>query len=121
MQGTKYAVTPVHTEEEIKLYDKFRITDSVASGINQPDYWQNFATAWSKASLSESMLRKNVFYKTAKSLKQHFNEAKDKSKCYNSLKMNEEKVNAADESLKSRFPKVKPTTTAESESTRTTF
>ncbi|CEP12601.1 hypothetical protein [Parasitella parasitica] len=110
MQGTKYAVTPVHTDEEIKLYDKFRLTDSLASGINQPDYWQKFATAWSKA-LNESMLRKNVFYKTAESLllKQHFNKTEDKSKNYNSLRMNEEKVNAADEILNNNSRKRKHT------------
>ncbi|KAI8642088.1 hypothetical protein BD408DRAFT_443764 [Parasitella parasitica] len=108
MQGTKHAITPIHTNEEVKLYHKLRLTDSLASGINQSNYWQKFAAAWSKE-LNDNIHCKFIFYKTAESLKQHFDKTKDKSKYYNSLQFNEEKVNTVDEILNNNSRKRKHT------------
>ncbi|KAI8640737.1 hypothetical protein BD408DRAFT_444953 [Parasitella parasitica] len=112
MQDTKHAITPVHTDKEVRLYHKLRLTVSLASGINQSDYWQKLSAAWSKE-LSDNILCKNIFYKTAESLKQYFEKTKDKSKYYNSLQVNEEKVKTVDEILNKN--------SIESESIPTTF
>lgn len=86
-QNTLFAVVPVHTKEEILLYDKLVSTHKKDLYVNInssiPDF-DSFAKIWS--SFADGV---KIFYKTPEHLKLYFNKRLEAGVFYNTILLNE--------------------------------
>lgn len=92
-QKTKLAVTAVHTNEEVALYQAL-ITDPVNKAIirfqgqtQKPDFVE-FAKLWSTFCKEQS----KIYYKTSRHLESYFNVMEDRKKYGDSVMLNIQKV-----------------------------
>lgn len=86
-QGTLYAVTAVHTNEEINLYDyiiKNRRDDVYTSSEKDSPDFNLFARIWSEYCTE----RTSVFYKTPEHISSYYNKMEDRKKYFETVKQN---------------------------------
>ncbi|KAI7893695.1 uncharacterized protein EV154DRAFT_581873 [Mucor mucedo] len=104
MLGTKIAVTPVHTEEEMELYLLLRRNNpSLANQVFSEKTWQDFTILWSQQ--CNDGKKKNIFYKTPENLRHYFNQREDQSRYLNSVILNKERVDSASTLIKESYEK----------------
>ncbi|KAG2216099.1 hypothetical protein INT45_001361 [Circinella minor] len=68
-QGTKYAVTPIHTPQELEKFRKF--IKEPAKGSISANQWVDLSIQWNK-SISQPVDGVVIFYKTPEHLKIHY-------------------------------------------------
>ncbi|KAI9341092.1 hypothetical protein BD770DRAFT_399300 [Pilaira anomala] len=92
-QKTKLAVTAVHTNEEVALYQTL-ITDPVHKALikfrgqaQKPDFVE-FAKLWSRFCKDQS----KIYYKTSRHLESYFNVMEDRKKYRDSVMLNIQKI-----------------------------
>ncbi|KAI7867214.1 uncharacterized protein EV154DRAFT_583071, partial [Mucor mucedo] len=105
MQGTSYAVTPIHTDEEVKLYEQLRKHNpSLVSQAVSEQCWQDFTILWSRE--CNKGITKNIFYKLPENLRQYFKERENQSRYLNSVLLNKETVDTATELIQKSQQKI---------------
>jgi hypothetical protein len=87
-QGTAFAVTAVHTEEEMELFDRLLVSehDLIFDGSSTLPSFSIFAKIWSTFCLENS----NIFYKTEDHLNAYFNIKEDRARYGNTVLLNVE-------------------------------
>ncbi|KAI9260268.1 hypothetical protein EDC94DRAFT_648927 [Helicostylum pulchrum] len=86
-QGTSFAVTAVHTKEEMELFDELLVTEhDLIFGSSQLPTFSIFAKLWSVYCLENS----NIFYKTEDHLNTYFNIKEDRARYGNTVLLNTE-------------------------------
>lgn len=90
-QGTRFAVTAIHTKEEVALYAKLLVDqrDEIypSQNASKPNF-NTFALIWNKNCKEGN----NIYYKTAQHLQTYFNVTEDRKKYCNSVLLNLEVV-----------------------------
>ncbi|GAA5803691.1 hypothetical protein HPULCUR_009174 [Helicostylum pulchrum] len=86
-QGTSFAVTAVHTKEEMELFDELLVTEhDLIFGSSQLPTFSIFAKLWSVYCLENS----NIFYKTEDHLNAYFNIKEGRARYGNTVLLNTE-------------------------------
>lgn len=85
-QGTNFAVTAVHTKEEMKLFDELIVAkhDLIFAGDSESPIFNIFAKIWSTYCQENN----NIFYKTKEHLANYFNIIEDRKKYGNTVLLN---------------------------------
>ncbi|KAI8136866.1 hypothetical protein BJV82DRAFT_675472 [Fennellomyces sp. T-0311] len=97
-QGTKYAIVPIHTKEEVSLFKGFLENDKRFRDT-KPN-WDLLAQEWSKKANGI-----NIFYKTPEHLQGYDNVRMDRSKYTNTISINFEVCRGIQEDLQSQSRK----------------
>lgn len=104
VQGTRFAVVPIHTKTEINLYKQMvQKYPKFMSTTKQKD-WIEFSKLW-----SPNANGKTIFYKSPDHLRQYSNIMKDRNKYYTTILKNDQlvrKIRQLVQTQQSEFPEL---------------